>query len=188
MNLEDPALYLLAKRLSSTRLASLAQTSKSSHNTAFSATTLVSLIFQLHSFLCHESLRCTDCDVCPVLQQGFPPQHEERLAACFQQCQVRLKRHAAVHHQAGSILAFFRGASYLHCDLYWGWGNTSFFVVCSLEISSKEMNIGANRMAAILTNKAKEQGELNIWRQFGGLLAFYGCFMNSLGLPPVTPH
>ncbi|KAK9909316.1 hypothetical protein WJX75_000424 [Coccomyxa subellipsoidea] len=43
------------------------------------------------------------------------------------------------------------------------------FNSASLEISSKEMNIGANRMAAILTNKAKEQGELNIWRQFGHL-------------------
>lgn len=42
--------------------------------------------------------------------------------------------------------------------------------MCSLEISAKEMNIGADRMAAILTKKAKEQQELNIWRQFGGFL------------------
>ena len=44
---------------------------------------------------------------------------------------------------------------------------TPGFLVCSLEISSKEMNTGADRMALILTKKAKEQQELNIWRQFG---------------------
>lgn len=38
------------------------------------------------------------------------------------------------------------------------------------------MNIGADRMAAILAKKAKEQQELNIWRQFGGFLPLNGCF------------
>jgi hypothetical protein len=37
----------------------------------------------------------------------------------------------------------------------------------SLEISAKEMNVGADRLAAILAKNAKENRELNIWRQFG---------------------
>lgn len=43
------------------------------------------------------------------------------------------------------------------------------FNSASLEISAKEMNVGADRMAVILAKKAKEHQELNIWRQFGHL-------------------
>ena len=38
---------------------------------------------------------------------------------------------------------------------------------CSLEISAKEMNVGVDRLGAILAKNAKEGKELNIWRQFG---------------------
>ena len=41
------------------------------------------------------------------------------------------------------------------------------FNSASLEISSKEMNVGADRLAAILGRAAQEGRELNIWRQFG---------------------
>ncbi|CAL5219444.1 g1276 [Coccomyxa viridis] len=41
------------------------------------------------------------------------------------------------------------------------------FNSASLEISSKEMNVGADRLAAILSRAANEGRELNIWRQFG---------------------
>ena len=41
------------------------------------------------------------------------------------------------------------------------------FNSASLEISSKEMNVGADRLAAILSRAAQEGRELNIWRQFG---------------------
>ena len=41
------------------------------------------------------------------------------------------------------------------------------FCRSSLEISSKEMNIGAERLNSILAKSAKEGRELNIWRQFG---------------------
>ncbi|KAK9909472.1 hypothetical protein WJX75_002811 [Coccomyxa subellipsoidea] len=41
------------------------------------------------------------------------------------------------------------------------------FNSASLEISSKEMNIGAERLAAVLTKFAKQGKEVNIWRQFG---------------------
>lgn len=43
----------------------------------------------------------------------------------------------------------------------------SYTVACSLEISAKEMNVGADRLAAILSKHAQEGRELNIWRQFG---------------------
>ena len=36
-----------------------------------------------------------------------------------------------------------------------------------MEISAKEMNVGADRLAAILDRNAREGRELNIWRQFG---------------------
>ena len=41
------------------------------------------------------------------------------------------------------------------------------FNSASLEISSKEMNVGADRLAVILSRAAQEGRELNIWRQFG---------------------
>ncbi|BDA42788.1 Cytochrome P450 3A24 [Coccomyxa sp. Obi] len=41
------------------------------------------------------------------------------------------------------------------------------FNSASLEISSKEMNIGAERLAITLAKFAKEGKEVNIWRQFG---------------------
>ncbi|CAL8467564.1 g7102 [Coccomyxa elongata] len=41
------------------------------------------------------------------------------------------------------------------------------FNSASLEISSKEMNIGAERLALTLAKFAKEGKEVNIWRQFG---------------------
>ncbi|EIE24557.1 cytochrome P450 [Coccomyxa subellipsoidea C-169] len=41
------------------------------------------------------------------------------------------------------------------------------FNSASLEISSKEMNIGAERLAATLAKFAKQGKEVNIWRQFG---------------------
>lgn len=46
------------------------------------------------------------------------------------------------------------------------------------------MNIGANRMAAILTNNAREQRELNIWRQFGRTVLFCCLDMTE----PHTPY
>ncbi len=60
------------------------------------------------------------------------------------------------------------------------------FNSASLEISSKEMNVGADRLAAILSRAANEGRELNIWRQFGHMTmdvvgsAAFGC-----GLSPV---
>jgi hypothetical protein len=41
------------------------------------------------------------------------------------------------------------------------------FNSASLDISSKEMNVGADRLASILAKAAGESRELNIWRQFG---------------------
>ena len=43
----------------------------------------------------------------------------------------------------------------------------ALWFMCSLEISSKEMNIGAERLAATLAKFAKQGKEVNIWRQFG---------------------
>lgn len=53
-----------------------------------------------------------------------------------------------------------------------------FRLLCSLEISSKEMNIGAERLAMTLAKFAKEGKEVNIWRQFGGSPASDGNFLS----------
>ncbi len=61
------------------------------------------------------------------------------------------------------------------------------FNSASLEISSKEMNVGADRLAAILSRAANEGRELNIWRQFGHMTmdvvgsAAFGCGLSSCG-------
>ena len=64
------------------------------------------------------------------------------------------------------------------------------FNSASLEISSKEMNVGADRLAAILSRAAQEGRELNIWRQFGhmtmdvvGSAAFGSARSTSLSKP-----
>ncbi len=60
------------------------------------------------------------------------------------------------------------------------------FNSASLEISSKEMNVGADRLAAILSRAANEGRELNIWRQFGHMTmdvvgsAAFGCGLSSV--------
>lgn len=60
------------------------------------------------------------------------------------------------------------------------------FNSASLEISSKEMNVGADRLASILSKAAQENRELNIWRQFGHMTmdvvgsAAFGCASTAL--------
>ncbi len=48
-------------------------------------------------------------------------------------------------------------------------------ILCSLEISTKEMNVGAERLGAILAEAAKDGRELNIWRQFGERISGLLC-------------
>lgn len=69
------------------------------------------------------------------------------------------------------------------------------FNSASLEISSKEMNVGADRLATILSRAAHEGRELNIWRQFGHMTmdvvgsAAFGCASSSLdSFAPGLPH
>lgn len=66
------------------------------------------------------------------------------------------------------------------------------FNSASLEISSKEMNVGADRLASILAKAAQECRELNIWRQFGHMTmdvvgsAAFGWAAPPAHLSPVT--